>query len=61
MQTFRYPNIILILMLITNGGLGLCSTPMNPFLINIPFKGKERPAKANFMAANLSSVSQWGV
>ena len=48
-------------MLITNGGLGLCSTPMNPFLINIPFKGKERPAKANFMAANLRSVSQWGV
>ena len=40
----------------TNVDLGLWCTPMNLFLLFIPFKDKERPAKSNFMIAKLRTV-----
>ena len=45
-----------------NGGLGLCSTPMNNFLLNISFKGKETPAQRQiFLVATSGCDNQRGV
>ena len=44
---------------ISNFGLGLCSTPLNLFLLYVyssPLKSKKRPAKENFITAKLCAV-----
>ena len=43
-------------MLMKNVNHGLCSSPINILLLNKPFKGKEGPAKTNFMPAKLLVV-----
>ena len=39
-----------------NGNLGLCSTRMNNFLLNISFKGKEMPAQRQILWWQLRAV-----
>ena len=43
-------------MLMKNVNHGLCSSPINILLLKKPFKGKEGPAKTNFVPAKLLAV-----